>query len=248
MAVAIGKENFFWHKLHSLTGIIPVGFYLLQHLALNSFSLGGAEQYNKISGFFYSLPEHILLGIEVVAIWLPLLFHAVYGLFITGRGQPNYAGTKYKWSQNRMYTIQRVSGIFIFLFLIYHVITTTVRVKINHNDLSSVSYEAWGYELSKFGYMILVFYMLGVLAASYHLCYGIWNFCIRWGISISDRAQLRIQRFSFGLFIAVTLLGWAALFGFLRGSPKATATVRLEPSSAYGVGASRLLLSSATSF
>jgi len=61
--------------------------------------------------------------------------------------------------------------------------------------------------------------MLGVLAASYHLGYGIWNFCIRWGITISERAQLRIQKFSLAFFIVITLLGWAALAGFLMNKP-----------------------------
>src|SRR2546421_74629 len=129
MTLAIGRENFFWHKLHSLTGIVPIGFYLLQHLVLNSFSLAGPEKYNGVSGFFYSMPEYVLLGIESLLIWLPLLFHSVYGLFVTARGYPNYFSSRYKWSQNRMYTLQRYSGVFLFLFLCYHVSTTTLMVK-----------------------------------------------------------------------------------------------------------------------
>jgi succinate dehydrogenase / fumarate reductase cytochrome b subunit len=214
MAVAVTKENFFWHKLHSLTGIIPVGFYLLQHLTLNTFSLAGPDKYNGVSGFFYSMPEHVLLGVEVLLIWLPLLFHAVYGMFITSRAQPNYFSTRYKWSQNRMYTLQRYSGIFIFFFLIYHVTFTTINAKMN--GVGVVSYYAMQETLSKNGYLFLIIYALGVLTASYHLCYGIWNFCIRWGITISDRAQLRVQKFAFGMFLVVTLIGWAALLGFLR--------------------------------
>jgi succinate dehydrogenase / fumarate reductase, cytochrome b subunit len=213
MSLAIGKESFFWHKLHSLTGIIPVGFYLVQHLGLNSFSLAGPAQYNGVSAFFYSMPEHILLTMEALFIWLPLLFHSVYGIFITGRMEQNYVGTPYKWSQNRMYLFQRISGIFIFLFLIYHVWTTTGVIKMT-GDHSAVDYGYMQRELSRFGYLILVFYALGVTAASYHLSYGVWNFCIRWGITVSDRAQLAIQRVAFGLFIVITLLGLAALLGF----------------------------------
>ena len=43
--MAIGRENYFWHKLHSLTGIIPIGFYMIQHLVLNSFSFAGPEKF-----------------------------------------------------------------------------------------------------------------------------------------------------------------------------------------------------------
>ena len=223
MAFALTKENFFWHKLHSLTGIVPVGFYMLQHLVLNSFSWAGPDKYNGVSGFFYSMPEYVLLGIEVLFIWLPLIFHAVYGIFITGRAEPNYFTTKYKWSQNRMYTLQRWSGVFLFFFLCIHVSTTTLQVKIN--GAASVDYEHMHTMLSNLGYGVLVFYIFGVLAASYHLAYGVWNFCIRWGITISERSQLSVQKFSMGLFIVVTLIGWLALAGFFVAHPAQSVSV-----------------------
>lgn len=221
MARALGRESFFWHKLHSLTGIVPVGFYTLQHLGLNSFSLGGPEKYNSVSNFFYSLPEHVLLGIEVFIVWMPLAFHMIYGIFITARAQNNYFTTRYKWSQNRMYAMQRISGVFLMAFLIFHFCTTTLQVKLNGNDPEVVNYAAMQAQFTSNGYLVLALYALGVLAASYHLCYGIWNFCIRWGITVSEAAQVRVQKFSFGLFIAVTLLGWGALAGFLRNEPSA---------------------------
>jgi succinate dehydrogenase / fumarate reductase, cytochrome b subunit len=223
MATALTRENYFLHKVHSLTGIIPVGFYMVQHLTLNSFSVAGAAQFNGVIHFFESMPRHVLLLVEIGLIWLPLLFHGVYGLFITGRGEPNLIGTKYKWAQNRMYTFQRASGIFLFLFLIYHVIETTVRARVQ--GIEVIQYAAWQAKLTSNYYLLLVLYMVGVLTASYHLAYGIWNFCIRWGITISERAQLRIQRFAFGFFIVVTLIGWVTLGGFLMHSPGTAAVV-----------------------
>ncbi len=213
MAISLTKENFFWHKVHSLTGIIPVGFYMVQHLTLNSFSFAGPDKFNAVINFFQGMPKHFLLALEVCAIWVPLLFHAVYGLFIANRGQSNYFTSKYGWSQNRMYTLQRYSGIFIFLFLIYHVSTTTINSKINGDQV--LMFDAWHDKLTSYGYVFLIVYMLGVMACSYHLAYGVWNFCIRWGITISDRAQTAVQKFSLVMFIAVTLIGWTALFGFL---------------------------------
>ncbi|MFW5697048.1 MAG: succinate dehydrogenase, partial [Fimbriimonadaceae bacterium] len=73
------KENYFWHKLHSLTGIIPIGYYLVQHLSLNSFSLGGAAKFNTVIEFFEALPTHVILAIKLIVVWIPLIFHAVYG-------------------------------------------------------------------------------------------------------------------------------------------------------------------------
>jgi succinate dehydrogenase / fumarate reductase, cytochrome b subunit len=214
MSLAISRESFFWHKVHSLTGVIPVGFYMVQHLTLNSFSLGGAAKFDAVIGFFEGIPIHILLAMEILIIWLPLFFHAIYGLFITSRAQQNYFTSKYKWSQNRMYAFQRYSGVFLFFFLIYHVISTTVYKYITH-DAEVIKYAAWNKHLTEYGGIFLIVYALGVLAASYHLAYGIWNFCIRWGITISDRAQLRVQKFSLVFFFVLTLLGWGALGGFL---------------------------------
>lgn len=221
MSLALNRENFVWHKLHSLTGIIPVGFYMLQHLTLNSFSLAGERNFNGVISFFGSMPWYILLGMEVLLIWSPLLFHAIYGLFITNRAQMNFGG-KYKWSQNRMFVFQRYTGIFLFLFLTYHVATTSV-VKYISKDENTIMYGAWHSKLTSmpWGAVWTVVYILGILAASYHLSYGIWNFCIRWGITVSERSQLRMQRFSLWMFIAVTILGWAALAGFFLHQPAA---------------------------
>ncbi|AIE87406.1 hypothetical protein [Fimbriimonas ginsengisoli] len=218
MAVALNRENYLLHKLHSLTGVIPVGYYMVQHLALNSFSLAGPEKFNGVIGFFESMPKFFLLAIELVAIWIPLLFHAIYGVFISFRAQPNFIGTKYNWSQNRMFVFQRWSGLFLFFFLAIHVATTTGQKYLN-NSAEPLLYQAWYTKLTSYGYIWLIFYVLGVAAASYHLGYGIWNFCIRWGITISDKAQRQVQKFSLVFTIAITLLGWGALAGFLMNKP-----------------------------
>lgn len=216
MAVALTKENFLLHRIHSITGIVPVGFYMAQHLILNSFSLGGESYFNGVINFFEGMPKHFLLVLEIVAIWIPLLFHSVYGVFITGRAKPNYIGTKYGWSQNRMYYLQRVSGIVIFAFLIMHVATTT-GAKYLANDADVIKYAAWHQKMSN--PLWLVVYMVGILASAYHLGYGIWNFSIRWGIAISEKAQMSVQKIGFAAFIFLTLTGWAALFGFLLHKP-----------------------------
>jgi succinate dehydrogenase / fumarate reductase cytochrome b subunit len=191
---------------------------MVQHLALNSFTLAGPEKFNGVIGFFEGIPKFALLTLETVAIWIPLLFHAIYGMFIVGRAQPNYLGSKYGWSQNRMYTFQRWTGVFIFAFLAYHVLSTT-GVKYYTNDANTIEYAAWQTKLTSYGYIFLLIYILGVAASAYHLAYGVWNFCIRWGITISDAAQMKVQKAAVGIFVGLTLLGWAALVGFLIHKP-----------------------------
>jgi succinate dehydrogenase / fumarate reductase, cytochrome b subunit len=216
MAVSLTKENYVLHRIHSLTGVVPVGYYMAQHLALNTFSLGGAASFNGVIAFFEGIPKHILLAMEAFMIWLPLLFHAVYGIFIAARAENNYFATKYKFAHNRMFWLQRASGIVIFVFLIYHVTTTTVA-KYIYNNPELIKFNAWHDKLHN--PLILLLYIVGIASASYHLGYGIWNFCIRWGITISEAAQGRIMKISAAVAIALTLMGWAALAGFLINKP-----------------------------
>ena len=130
-----------------------------------------------------------------------------------------------------MYTLQRLSGVFIAVFLVYHTLVDDAQQVLRHpqHPEPSCSYAAWQEKLTSYGYFFLVFYMLGVLASSYHLGYGIWNFCIRWGITISDRAQRQVQRLSLGIFLLLTALGWASLGGFLIHKPEPETTTVAAP-------------------
>lgn len=209
-----GRESYFWHKLHSLTGIIPTGFYLIQHLTLNSFSLAGAPAFDSIIHFFGNLPLHVLYFLKFGVVWPALIFHAIYGLFIVSRSEGNYSQPSLKFRENRYYTFQRWTGIFAFVFLAYHMASTSVLGQIKGE--SAIEYVTWAERLSApFGtHLVLLFYVAGVLASSYHFAYGIWNFCIRWGITISESAQQKTAKLSQALFVAVSAIGILALLGF----------------------------------
>jgi succinate dehydrogenase / fumarate reductase cytochrome b subunit len=213
------RENYVLHKLHSLTGIVPVGFYMVQHLLLNSFALAGPKAYNGVIHFFESMPKHLLIFLKYGVVWAPLVFHAVYGLFIVARGQQNYLGGTYKYRENAYYFWQRVSGVVAFLFLCYHMASTSVLGSIKGQEAVNY-YENWAGRLSEpvFGvpYLVLGVYFVGIVASSYHLSYGLWNFCIRWGITVSETAQRATASFAKFAFLALTLLGSLALFGFFN--------------------------------
>ncbi|MFM9874730.1 MAG: succinate dehydrogenase [Fimbriimonadaceae bacterium] len=214
--VMAGRESFFWHKLHSLTGVLPTGFYLVQHLILNSFALAGPEKFNGVIHFFESMPKHFLYFLKFGVIWPALIFHAVYGLFIISRSEGNYSEASMKYRENRYYTLQRWSGIFAFFFLAYHMASTSVLGQIQ--GAQAIEYASWAERLSAPSgtYLVLIFYVLGITASSYHFAYGIWNFCIRWGITISESAQQKTAKLSQGLFVIVTAIGILALVGFFK--------------------------------
>ncbi|MBS1706159.1 MAG: hypothetical protein JST40_09820 [Armatimonadetes bacterium] len=225
-----GRESYFWHKLHSLSGIVPVGFYMVQHLTLNSFALAGPKAYNGVINFFEGMPKHFLIVLKYGVVWLPLLFHAIYGLFIASRMEAYVSPAAKKYRENGYYLWQRWSGIFAFVFLCYHMASTSIA-NARFGPDTTVYYENWASYLSGTGYVFLIVYVLGILACAYHLAYGIWMFCIRWGITISEESQQRMARFSKAAFFFLTLLGWLALVGFFYSplAPKDTVASTSPP-------------------
>jgi len=99
-------HSFLLRRLHSLSGIVPVGFFLIEHFVSNAFATRGPEAYRKqvelLSGFPF------VFFLELFAIWLPIAFHALYGFYIWYRGESNLA--EYPWAGNWMYSAQRWTG------------------------------------------------------------------------------------------------------------------------------------------
>lgn len=225
--MSMGRESYFWHKLHSLSGVIPVGFYMVQHLTLNSFSIAGPMYFDRVIGFFEEFPRHILLTMEVGLIWLPLFFHAIYGLMIVQRGLPNLSNENYRFRENKFYTFQRVSGMIAFAFLIYHVISTSI-LKMARGSTEHIQYFGMQKTFTDHGYLIFIVYLIGILCATYHFSYGIWGFCIRWGITVNPASQRRLWKFSQGAFVVLLILGWSALAGFLIHKPAVEEGTRVQ--------------------
>ena len=84
-----GNSEFFNRKLHSLLGVIPVGLFLVQHLVINHFATSGASAFNQASHFMENLPFRYAL--EIFIIFLPILYHAIYGLYIAFQAKNNRA-------------------------------------------------------------------------------------------------------------------------------------------------------------
>ena len=84
----LGRHEFLVRRLHSLTGLIPVGAYMVVHLLVNSSLLTGPSTFQKNVYQIHGL-EDALLFVEWAFIFLPILFHGLIGLLIFGSGQSN---------------------------------------------------------------------------------------------------------------------------------------------------------------
>ncbi len=111
-------NSFIWRKLHSLLGIIPIGAFFLEHLLSNFEALKGPAAYGAQVKFLNSLP--LVRVLEWTFIFLPLLYHGLYGVYIWLRGKSNVV--YYPWAGNWMYVAQRWTGMVSLVYIIQHVL------------------------------------------------------------------------------------------------------------------------------
>ena len=176
-AEARADHSFFWRKLHSFSGIFHVGAFLAEHFWSNSCALVSVAKYNEASRSLQTIPWKIF--VEAAVIWLPILYHGGYGVYVWWKGESNVS--QYPWIGNWMYLLQRWTGLITFVFVGWHVYTERFLThgKSTFNDVDKALANPW-----YFG-----FYVLGIVAASFHLGNGIWNFLCKWGLAATARAQ-----------------------------------------------------------
>jgi len=210
MSASIQNPHFLLRRLHSLFGLLPVGAFVIFHMWENSQARFGAEYYNvEVVGALASM--NYLLFIEIFAIAVPILFHAGYGLIILGSGSPDVR--RYTYLHNRLYALQRISGIGILLFLILHLGWTRIWA-IWEPAIKANLFEHMQTLLSN--PLTLAAYVLGLLLSAFHLGNGLWTMGISWGVTATVRAQWISFVFCMGLSLLVAAMGLHGLWGFFQ--------------------------------
>lgn len=202
-------HSFFLRRLHSLSGIIPVGAFLAEHFISNAFATNGPHAYADQVKFLTGLP--FVVWIEALFIWLPLAFHSLYGFYIWYRGDSN--ALSYPWQGNWMYTLQRWTGAIAFFYIGWH--TYTMRFSGVH--LLTNPGAAFGKVQQELqNPWALAFYVVGIVAASWHFGYGLWLFAAKWGIILGERARRRFAVVCTGLTMLFIVVGLVTLRAFFR--------------------------------
>jgi succinate dehydrogenase / fumarate reductase, cytochrome b subunit len=202
--------SFLLRRLHSLTGIVPIGAFLVEHFISNSEATNGVAAYNEQVKFLTSLPfVHVL---EWVFIFIPILYHALYGFYIWYRGESNVG--EYPWTGNWLYTSQRWTGAIAFVYIAFH----TYDMRFTGVHLMGGGYNA-AFSKVWFDFQnpwTVAFYVLGIVAASWHFSYGVWLFCAKWGITVGEQARKRFGYVCLALAIALVGIGLWTITGFVR--------------------------------
>jgi succinate dehydrogenase cytochrome b subunit len=200
-------SSFIWRRLHSLLGIIPIGAFLLEHLISNFEALGGPVAYGKQVLFLNSLP--LVRVLEWVFIFLPILYHGVYGVYIWLRGKANVI--YYPWSGNWMYVAQRYTGLIAFAYIAYHVATQRfMGVDLPHNP--GAAFYKVQHELMN--PWILAVYIIAMIAVCWHFAYGVWLFAAKWGITPGVKSRKRFAYVCLAGGILLCAMGLASIWAF----------------------------------
>jgi len=198
------SRTFVLRKLHQLSGIFPLGIFLLEHFYTNSKALTGAADFNKAVSELQSIPY--IIFVEIGGIFIPLLYHAIYGLVITVEARPN--NLAYPYPRNWFYLVQRITGVILFFFIIFHVLNFRFGLipGLNMQSVATHPNEAFNIVAREFRLVpIFIIYLVGITATVWHFANGIWLFLVDWGITIGERAQ-RLTGYACIAFGAVLLL------------------------------------------
>jgi succinate dehydrogenase / fumarate reductase cytochrome b subunit len=209
------SRTFVLRKLHQLSGIMPLGIFLLEHFYTNSKALDGAAHFNEAVKDLQSIPY--IVFVEIGGIFIPLIYHAVYGLVITMEARPN--NLAYPYPRNWFYLIQRITGVVLFFFITFHVLNFRFGMIPGLNSISVAHRPDLAFDIVSREFRmvpIFIIYMIGITATVWHLANGIWLFLVDWGITIGERAQRYAGYACIGFGVVLLLVGINAAVAFIR--------------------------------
>jgi succinate dehydrogenase / fumarate reductase cytochrome b subunit len=196
------ETSYLLRKLHSLSGIVPVGAFLAEHFWSNSAALVSAAKYNETSQGLQTIPFRVF--VEWAFIFLPILFHGGYGVYIWLRGESNVS--QYLWVKNWLYTFQRYTGLIALAYVGWHVYTQRwlTHGMSTYSEVAQQMRSPWAFS----------FMIVGIVASSFHLGVGIWNFLCRWGLAATVRAQRAAGQLGAAVGVVFSVVGVLIVVSF----------------------------------
>jgi succinate dehydrogenase / fumarate reductase cytochrome b subunit len=215
-----GRHEFLIRRLHSLSGLVPVGAYMVVHLTVNASILNGPGTFQSNVYGIHAL-DKLLPVVEWAFIFTPLLFHALVGVWIARTGRSNTR--HYKFPSNRRYSWQRWSGMIALVFILTHVFHlhgwfhSGWWLKQVAEPLGMAQFRpfnaASSLAMAMQGAVWPIFYAIGILACTFHLANGIWTAGITWGLWLTPAAQRRAGWVCVAFGALIGLIGMSALAG-----------------------------------
>jgi len=204
------RHQFLIYRLFSLSGLVPVGAFLVVHLLTNASVLAGAASFQARVDLIHSLGP-LLVPIEVAFIFLPLLFHAAVGFLIIANGLPNVGS--YPYVGNVRYTLQRATGMIAAVFIVWHLYQLHwLGAPLGGGEFDPHRATSTA-AIALRPMWVTALYAVGVLSVVFHFSNGLWTLGITWGIWTSQAAMQRANVVSVVVGVALAAAGLGALGG-----------------------------------
>jgi succinate dehydrogenase / fumarate reductase cytochrome b subunit len=224
----IDRHYLLLRRLHSLSGVFPIGVFLFPHLITNSTIMwarwlnqahhgdAGVETFQHEVDWIHGLPFLVL--IEFGVLFVPIAFHALLGIWFALSASSNVR--RYGFEGNWRYTLQRVTGYIGVVYIFMHIMS--LRFGWTFGGLmpefvpdAAASSTAIHFQGSTLGTLLMAtLYLVCVLSLVYHFANGLWTAALTWGLTVSVGAQRRWGYICtvVGLFLAAAAV--LAVIGF----------------------------------
>ncbi|MDB4940595.1 MAG: Succinate dehydrogenase cytochrome b558 subunit [Labilithrix sp.] len=192
-------------RLFSLSGVLPLGVFVLLHVFFGATTLL-ASAHDLLLGVLHRPGINgVMTFLEVVLVLLPLLFHAGYGIVRSLSRQS--AGEPHAYGNDLMRALERVSGVVVLAFVVWHVWQTRVPTLTGrlgpHGYATALTAQLSttnaGIPWTAFGYLV------GIAATLFHLVNGVPSFCATWNVSRSRQLP------AIGKTVGIVLFGVSAM-------------------------------------
>jgi succinate dehydrogenase / fumarate reductase cytochrome b subunit len=173
-------------RVFSLSGVLPLGAFLVLHVALNARALGGELPFARAVAWTERVP---LLGLfEGVFVFVPLAVHGAFGLWLVVTRRPFAVPSPYP---RAVRIAMRVTGVLVLAFLAMHLPELRFRLyparpeaaqlmTLLAEDLSSLRAGLpWRGAL----------YLLGSACATFHFVGGLWGHFASTARATTERAR-----------------------------------------------------------
>jgi succinate dehydrogenase / fumarate reductase cytochrome b subunit len=162
-------------RLLSLTGVLPLGAFVLAHLAVNARALRSETAFALVVGAIHGMPATAFL--EWLFVLAPLAVHAAIGLWLVVTRRPLAEHSPYPRS---LAIAVRATGVVAMGFLAMHLPELRFREaggRLGGNEMATVLSE----DLSSIWHGVPwrgAAYLTGTACVSFHFAAGLWGFAV----------------------------------------------------------------------
>jgi succinate dehydrogenase / fumarate reductase, cytochrome b subunit len=191
------KTPLFQSRLGSFLAVVPLSFWVVNHLWDNLAAFSGAEAWQTaVTG----QRDPFTQALTFIFVLAPLLMHTGWGIVRLLSFKPKYI-------------LQRFTALGVLAFIGAHLWLAFLQPHLFHGGpepFADISREM------RFHGPTLVVYLLGTLGTAYHLANGLQNFGMAWGIFASERSMRRFEPFVIIIFLVLLAMAWGSIYALYQ--------------------------------